>query len=304
MSESTNDFQASDIQTIGLLGFGTMGAGIAQVFAAAGRAVIVLEADQARLDAGTAFITGFLDDGVARGKVTEQDKAAILGRIRGTTVPADLAGVDAIVESVTENVDVKKAVLAEVAGVVGADTPILTNTSALSVTDLAAALPNPARVAGLHFFNPAPLMRTVEVVHALQTADDLIDRLVAFVDTLGDKDPVVVKDRPGFLVNALLLPYLNDVIAEYDDELATAEDIDVALKLGLGYKSGPFELLDMIGLDVHLHATDAAYAATLEPGYAAPPLLRQMVAAGRLGNKSGHGFRTLAKTSDTDTENS
>jgi 3-hydroxybutyryl-CoA dehydrogenase len=287
MSESTNDFR-----TVGLLGFGTMGAGIAQVLAASGRDVAVLETDQARIDAGTAVVASFLDGGIARGKVTEEDKAAVLGCISATTSAADLADVDLVVESVTENSDVKKAVLHEVTGVVGPQIPICTNTSALSVTDLAAALPNPGRTAGLHFFNPVPLMRTVEVVRALQTDDDLIERLVAFVESLEGKVPVVVKDRPGFLVNALLLPYLNDVIQEYDDELASAEDIDLALKLGLGYKSGPLELLDMIGLDVHLHATEAAYAATLDPRYAPPPLLRQMVAAGRLGNKSGHGFRT------------
>jgi 3-hydroxybutyryl-CoA dehydrogenase len=160
------------------------------------------------------------------------------------------------------------------------------------VTDLAAALPNPARVAGLHFFNPAPVMRTVEIVHALQTDPELVQALVRLVDTLPDKTPVVVKDRPGFLVNALLLPYLNDVIQELDDGLATAEDIDVALELGLGYRTGPLAMLDMIGLDVHLHATESVYAATRDNRYAPPPLLRQMVAAGQLGTKSGHGFRT------------
>lgn len=287
MSEST-----TDLRTIGVLGFGTMGAGIAQVLATSGRDVLVLETEDARIDVGTALVTRFLDDGIARGKTTEEDKAAILGRINGTTSVADLAGVDAIVESVTENAPVKNAVLAETAGVVGKNTPILTNTSALSVTDLAATLPNPERVAGLHFFNPAPVMRTVEVVRALQTDQELVERLVAFLDTLDDKDPVVVKDRPGFLVNALLLPYLNDVIQEYDDGLATAEDIDVALTLGLGYKSGPLEMLDMIGLDVHLHATEAIYAATGDTRYTPPPLLRQMVAAGQLGAKSGRGFRT------------
>lgn len=293
MSESTADFS-----TVGLLGLGTMGAGIAQVFAASGRSVVVLEASRERLDAGTASVAAFLDGGVARGKITEADRGAVLARITGTTAVRDLAGAEVVVESVTEDAEVKKALLAQVAAVIGESTPILTNTSALSVTDLAAGLPNPGRVAGLHFFNPAPLMRTVEVVRALQTDEALVERLVALVRTLGDKEPVVVKDRPGFLVNALLLPYLNDVIQEYDDGLATAEDIDVAIRLGLGYKSGPLELLDMIGLDVHLHATEAAYVATLDARYAPPPLLRQMVAAGRLGVKSGEGFRTGRHASD------
>jgi 3-hydroxybutyryl-CoA dehydrogenase len=282
----------TDFQTFGLLGFGTMGIGVAQVLAASGRDVVVLEVDAARLEAGTAAVAAFLDGGIARGKVTTDQKQTVLGRISGTTDVADLASVDAVLESVTEDVEAKKALLARVAAVVGDETPILTNTSAQSVTDLAAALPNPARVAGLHFFNPAPVMRTVEIVHALQTDPELVQALVRLVDTLPDKTPVVVKDRPGFLVNALLLPYLNDVIQEFDDGLATAEDIDVALELGLGYRTGPLAMLDMIGLDVHLHATESVYAATRDNRYAPPPLLRQMVAAGQLGTKSGHGFRT------------
>ena len=282
----------TEFQRFGLLGFGTMGAGVAQVLAASGRDVIVVEIDTARLDAGTAAVAAFLDGGIARGKVTTDQKETVLGRITGTTDVADLASVDAVLESVTEDVGAKKALLARVAAVVGDDTPILTNTSAQSVTDLAAALPNPARVAGLHFFNPAPVMRTVEIVHALQTDPELVQALVRLVDSLPDKTPVVVKDRPGFLVNALLLPYLNDVIQELDDGLATAEDIDVALELGLGYRTGPLAMLDMIGLDVHLHATESVYAATRDNRYAPPPLLRQMVAAGQLGTKSGHGFRT------------
>ncbi|PBI91933.1 3-hydroxyadipyl-CoA dehydrogenase [Rhodococcus erythropolis] len=293
MSESTTNFR-----TIGLLGFGTMGAGIAHVFAASGRDVIVLETDQARIDAGLAAVAAFLDGGIARGKVTDEEKTAILGRIIGATAVTDLSTVDVVLESVTEKAEVKKALLAQVTGVVGYRTPILTNTSALSVTDIAAGLPNPGRVAGLHFFNPAPVMETVEVVRALQTDEELVDRLVALVDTLDGKIPIVVADRPGFLVNSLLLPYLNDVIQEFDEDLATAEDIDVALELGLGYKTGPLKMLDVIGLDVHLHATQAAYDATLDWRYAPPPLLRQMVAAGRLGNKNGHGFRAAAATQE------
>ena len=287
MSESTTGFA-----TIGLLGLGTMGAGIAQVLAASGRHVVAVETDRARLDAGLAAVTAFLDGGLARGKITEADKRDVLDRITGTTSITDLRGTDAVLECVTEDAEVKTALLTEVAAVVGERTPLLTNTSALSVTDIAAALPAPGRVAGLHFFNPAPLMRTVEIVRALQSEEELIDRLVQLVETFDDKVGVVVDDRPGFLINALLLPYLNDVVAEYDAGLATAEDIDTALELGLGYKTGPLKLLDMIGLDVHLHATEAAHTATGDARYAPPPLLRRMVAAGRLGSKTGHGFRT------------
>lgn len=287
MSDNTIDFA-----TVAVLGMGTMGAGIAHVIAASGRQVIVLESNAARVDAGIAKVRAFLDDGVARGKTTAADRSELLGRIRATTSPAELGAADLVIESVTEDLDAKAAVLGAVAAVVGADTPLCTNTSALSVTDLAARLPNPHRVAGLHFFNPAQLMKTVEVINALQTSEDLIERLVAFVDTLDGKLAVAVKDRPGFLINALLLPYLNDVIAEFDDELASAEDLDLALELGLGYKTGPLKMLDMIGLDVHLHATEAAYAATGDRRYAPPPLLRKMVAAGALGNKNNNGFRT------------
>ncbi|MFE9328431.1 3-hydroxyacyl-CoA dehydrogenase family protein [Nocardia sp. NPDC052278] len=282
----------TDFRSVGVLGFGTMGAGIAQVLAATGRTVTVLEAGQAQIAAGLIQVGEFLDDGVGRRKVTEADRAEIMDRIRGTVSVDDLAMVDLVLESVPEDLDIKRAALAEVAAVVGQDVPLLTTTSAQSITELAAGLPEPSRIAGLHFFNPVPLMRTVEVVAGLQTSEDLMDRLVAFVETLEDKVPVVVKDRPGFLVNALLLPYLNDVIQEYDDELATAEDIDVALQLGLGYEIGPLAMLDMIGLDVHLRLTEAVYATTLDSRFAAPPLLRQMVAAGRLGNKGGGGFRT------------
>lgn len=291
MNESTTDFA-----TIGLLGFGTMGTGIAHVLATSGRNVVVLETDGERFDAGFATVGTFLAGEIARGKLNAADKDTVLGRITAATTVAQLSSVDAVLEAVTENVGTKKALLTEVAETVDEQTPILTNTSALSVTDLAAILSNPGRVAGLKFSNPAPLTRTVEVVSALQTDEGLVDRLVAFVGTLDDKVPVVVADRPGFLVNALLLPYLNDVIQEFDDGLATAEDIDVALELGLGYETGPLRMLDRIGLDVHLHSTEAAYTATADPRYAPPPLLRRMVAAGRLGDKNGHGFRTEQPT--------
>ncbi|MFF5988310.1 3-hydroxyacyl-CoA dehydrogenase family protein [Prauserella flavalba] len=281
----------SDIHNVAVLGFGTMGAGIVQVVAASGREVTVLEADQARADAGLDRLRSFLDGGVQRGKLTESGRDAVLARVHPVTDVTALAGSDLVIEAVTERADVKRELLGRVAAVVAEDALIVTNTSALSVTDLAGAVSNPERFAGLHFFNPAPLMKVVEVVRALQSGPGVVDRLVAFVEAIG-KDPVVVKDRPGFLVNHLLMPYLNDVIAEYDAELASAEDIDTAIRLGLGYKLGPLELLDLIGLDVHEHATRSAYDATLDPRFAPPPLLQQMVAAGYHGNKNGQGFRT------------
>lgn len=287
-----------DFQRVAVLGLGTMGAGIAQVMAASGRDVVAVEADEESADRGLAFIASFLDGGVSRGKLDDVERTAVLDRIQVTTTLADIAGVDLVIESVTEQPDVKREVLIQAAAVVGEATPIVTNTSALSVTELAACVSKPSRFAGLHFFNPAPVMRTIEVVRALDTSDELVDRLVGLVESLEDKVAITVADRPGFLVNALFLPYLNDVVQELEDELASAEDIDTALKLGLGYKSGPLELLDMIGLDVHLHATEAAFAATGDSRYAPPPLLRKMVAAGRHGTKNGRGFRTHHTTRD------
>ncbi|MEV4734757.1 3-hydroxyacyl-CoA dehydrogenase family protein [Saccharopolyspora sp. NPDC049426] len=281
----------SEIHNVAVLGFGTMGAGIAQVVAQSGRPVTVLETDQDRVRAGVAHLRSFLDGGAQRGRLTEAHRDEVLARVRPVTDVAELGGSDLVIEAVTERADVKRQLLGQVTGVVTDDALIVTNTSALSVTDLANAVTNPERLAGLHFFNPAPLMKVVEVVRALQSGPEVVGQLASFVESLG-KDPVVVKDRPGFLVNHLLMPYLNDVIDEYDAELATAEDIDTAIKLGLGYKLGPLELLDLIGLDVHEHATQSAYDATLDPRFAPPPLLRQMVAAGHLGNKNGNGFRT------------
>jgi 3-hydroxybutyryl-CoA dehydrogenase len=280
----------SDIQHVAVLGLGTMGSGIAQVCAMSGHDVTVLEVDQGTIDRGLAAIAGFLDGGISRGKITEAQKDQTLASIRTTSEVGDLARSQLVIEAVTENADIKRDLLAATADIVADDAIIATNTSAMSVTFLANCVRNPARFAGLHFFNPAPLMKVVEVVHALQTDPAVVQQLETFVGVLG-KSPIVVKDRPGFLINHLLMPYLNDVIAEYDNDLASAEDIDTAVKLGLGYKMGPLELLDLIGLDTHHHATSSAYEATLDPRFAPPPLLSQMVAAGYLGTKTGNGFR-------------
>jgi 3-hydroxybutyryl-CoA dehydrogenase len=281
-----------EFERVAVLGCGTMGSGIAQVAAQAGCQVRVVETDQQRLDTGLSAIREFLDGGVTRGKLTDDERTAVLERVHGTTSIADVGDAQLVIEAVPENRDIKHALVGDLNAVVNRDAIVVTNTSALSVSDLAAASSRPERFAGLHFFNPVPLMKVVEVVAALQTSSDVIDRLSAFVAQLG-KDAVPVKDRPGFLINRLLMPYLNDVIQAYDDGLATAEDLDTAIKLGLGYKQGPLELLDMIGLDIHEHATRSAYEALLDPVYAPPPLLQAMVAAGRLGNKNGKGFRNL-----------
>jgi 3-hydroxybutyryl-CoA dehydrogenase len=276
---------------VAVIGFGTMGGGIAQVIAQSGRTVTVLESDQGRLDAGRAAVEAFLEEGVARGKVTPEDRDSTLGRIRTTTNAGDLAGVDLVVEAVTENLEVKSSVLRTVAATVRRDAIITTNTSAISVSELATNVDGPERFAGLHFFNPAQIMKVVEIVRGVVTDASVAEQLKQFVEEIG-KVPVVAKDRPGFLINKLFMPYINDVIQAFDDELASAEDIDTAIKLGLGYKMGPLELVDLIGLDVHEHATRSAYDATLNPVYAPPPLLQAMVAAGMKGTKNDKGFRT------------
>jgi 3-hydroxybutyryl-CoA dehydrogenase len=280
----------SSYSQVAVLGYGTMGAGIAQVVAQSGRSVMVLETDQARIDSGRQRVTDFLDEGIRRGKVSTAQRDSVLSRITETIEVADLAGCELVIEAVVEDYDLKAKLWSAVAAVVGAKAVLTTNTSALSVTQLANTVPGPSRFAGLHFFNPAPLMPLIEVVRALQTSPEVVAALHEFCVSL-NKTPVEVKDRPGFLVNRLLMPYLNDVIDGYDSGLASAEDLDTALELGLGYRMGPMRLLDVIGLDTHHHATLSAYQQTLDPQYAPPPLLSRMVAAGYLGNKSGRGFR-------------
>jgi len=279
----------SDNGNVAVLGFGTMGAGIAQVCALAGREVVVLEESEERLEDGRQRLEAFLGEGVRREKVMEEERDETLARVRGTTEVGDLAGSGVVIEAVVEDLETKRALLPVVADVVGEGAIMATNTSALSVTELAATVPRPERFGGLHFFNPAPLMKLVEVVAAVQTSEETLDFLESFAKEIG-KEPVRTKDRPGFLVNRLLMPYLNQVVQAYDDGLATAEDMDVALEEGLGYPMGGLKLLDLIGLDVHLYATSAAYEQTHDPHLAPPPLLSRMVDAGYLGRKSGRGF--------------
>jgi 3-hydroxybutyryl-CoA dehydrogenase len=286
----------SEIKTVGVCGFGTMGAGIAQVCAQAELDVVVLEASEERLAVGRERLSAFLAEGVRRGKLGEEQRDAVLGRIRGALDVAELAECDLVIEAVLEQLEVKAELLAQVAGVVRPDCLIATNTSALSVSELAGAVDAPERFAGLHFFNPVPLMELVEVVAALQSSEPTLAALEEFGRRIG-KHPVRTKDRPGFLLNRVLMPYLNQVVQDYDDEIATAEDIDAALRLGLGYPMGALELLDMIGLDVHRHATEAAYEQTRTPSLSPPPLLGRMVAAGRLGRKSGRGFYNYGEES-------
>ena len=284
----------SDIEMVAVLGFGTMGAGIVQVCAQAGHDVVVLEDSDERLEAGRQRLEGDLEEGVRREKVTEEARDETLARVRGTTEAGELSGAGVVIEAVVEELEVKRELLPAVADAVGERAIMATNTSALSVTALAASVPRPERFGGLHFFNPAQRMKLVEVVAAEQSSEETLKALEAFAEDLG-KQPVRTKDRPGFLVNRLLMPYLNQVIQAYDDGLASAEDMDTALEMGLGYPMGGLRLLDLIGLDIHLHATSAAYEQTHDLHFSPPPLLSRMVSAGYLGRKTGRGFYLYGK---------
>jgi len=279
------------MQTVGVLGCGLMGAGIAQVSAAAGFDTVVLEVNDGVLARGLARIDRFLDGGVAKGKMTAEAKAAILGRLRGTTAYADLAACDLVIEAIVENVDAKRQAYAQVEAVVGDQCLIASNTSSLCVTELAASTKRPDRFGGLHFFNPVPLMKLVEVIRALTTSQATHDTLMAFATALG-KEPIAAPDRGGFIVNRLLVPYLLDAVRCLEDGLGTLEDIDKGMVLGCGYPMGPFTLLDFVGLDTTYFIANILYEEFREARFAPPPLLKRMVLAGQLGKKSGRGFYT------------
>jgi 3-hydroxybutyryl-CoA dehydrogenase len=278
-----------EIRTVGVLGCGLMGAGIAQVAAQAGYRTIVREVDQPTLDKGLARIRKFLSDGVDKGKLTAEARDGVLERLSGSTGFDGLKDCDIVVEAIIENLDQKRASYAALEEVVGDHAILLSNTSSLCITELAATTRRPDRFAGLHFFNPVPLMKLVEVIRALTTSDDTYQRVFAFAGSLG-KEPITAPDRPGFIVNRLLVPYLLDAIRAYENGLGTLEDIDKGMKLGCGYPMGPFTLLDFVGLDTTYFIANIMFEEFREPAYAPPPLLKRMVLAGRLGRKSGRGF--------------
>lgn len=284
----------SGIKKVGVIGAGTMGSGIAQVCAQKGMAVTVYEPKAALVKKGIGRISNFLSEGVKRGKVTEEEKKAVLKRIGGATRFADLRACDMIIEAVFEDMALKKKIFAQADKVAGPGAILATNTSCLSVTEIASATKRPDRVLGLHFFNPVPLMKLVEVVRGLETSDEVFSSGMSFAASL-NKMPVACTDSPGFIVNRVLCPYLNQVVQAYNDGLASKEDIDTACELGLGYPMGPLKLLDLIGLDVHLFIAEAMFKVLNEKKYAPPPLLRKMVLAGRLGRKTGHGFYDYKK---------
>ena len=277
------------IKTVGVLGCGLMGAGIAQVSAAAGFKTIVREVNQAVLDKGMARIRKFLDGGVEKGKMTAAQRDTILANLSGTTEFAGMKDCDLIIEAIVENVEVKTEAFSALEKVVGAHTLFASNTSSLCITELAAKTGRPDQVGGLHFFNPVPLMKLVEVVRALTTSDDTYKALFDFAVAIG-KEPITAPDKPGFIVNRLLVPYLLDAIRCYERGLGTKEDIDNGMKLGCGYPMGPLTLLDFVGLDTTYYIANIMFDEYKEPMFAAPPLLKRMVLAGKHGRKTGEGF--------------
>ena len=279
------------IKTVGVLGCGLMGSGIAQVSAAAGYRTVVREVDDAVLQKGLGRVRGFLEAGVSKGKLTAEARDRTLGNLSGATTFDGLAECDLVIEAIVENLGAKRDSYAMLEEVVGAHTIFLSNTSSLCITELAAATRRPDRFGGLHFFSPVPLMKLVEVIRALTTSDETFAAVFDFAKSLG-KEPVTAPDRPGFIVNRLLVPYLLDAIRAYENGLGTLEDIDKGMVLGCGYPMGPFQLLDFVGLDTTYYIANIMFDEFREPAYAPPPLLKRMVAAGRLGRKSGRGFYT------------
>jgi 3-hydroxybutyryl-CoA dehydrogenase len=276
-------------QNVGVLGSGIMGSGIAEVVAGAGATVIVRSRSQATAEAMLAALEKSLAKQVDKGKRSQVDADSLRSRVSATTRLADLTDCDLVIESVVEDLDVKRALFNELNHIINPSAILTTNTSTLSVIELAMETSRPERVCGVHFFNPAPAMTIVEVVRPLCASDETMEAVTQFVVACG-KEPVLVKDQAGFVVNALLFPYLNNAVRLLDQGVATKQDIDAAMKGGCGFPMGPFALLDLVGLDTSLAILDALYAEFADPNFAPVPLLRRMVSAGQLGRKSGKGF--------------
>jgi 3-hydroxybutyryl-CoA dehydrogenase len=277
------------IKRVGVLGCGLMGSGIAQVSAQAGYDTVVVEVEQKFLDKGLAGIDKSLGKFVEKGKLSADDKSKSLSRLRGSTSLKDLAECDIIVEAITENPRIKKETYTAIDTIVKKEAIFASNTSSLTITELSMATARPKQFVGLHFFNPVPLMKLVEVVRTILTSDDAFNTAFEFAKSVG-KDPVSCRDNSGFIVNRLLVPYLLDAIRAYEEGVGSIEDIDKAMQLGCGYPMGPFTLLDFVGLDTTYYITDVMFNEYREKRFASPALLRKMVLAGRFGRKSGVGF--------------
>jgi 3-hydroxybutyryl-CoA dehydrogenase len=277
------------IAKVGVIGAGTMGNGIAQACAVAGLEVVMVDVASAAVERGIAAIAGSLDRLVKKDKLTADAKAQAQSRVHGATDYKTLEPADLVIEAATENLELKLKILRQVDALAKADALLATNTSSISITTLAAATSRPDRFLGMHFFNPVPLMTLVELIRGLQTSAATIASGKAFAERLG-KSPIVVKNSPGFVVNRILCPMINEAVFALAEGLATAEDIDNGMKLGCNHPIGPLALADMIGLDVLLAVMNVFYADFNDPKYRPAPLLKEMVAAGYLGRKSKHGF--------------
>ena len=278
-----------NIQTIGVIGCGLMGSGIVEVAARAGFDVIVSEANDDFLQAGLARIDKSLGRAVKKGKLSEDEMAAIKARITGVVGLDAFKDVDLAIEAVSENIDLKRSIFEKLDEVTRPEVVLASNTSSISIAALAAVTRRPDKVVGMHFFNPVPVMALLELVRGILTSDETLAVAREIGERMG-KTPVVAKDSPGFIVNRLLIPFLLDAIRMYEAGLATKEDIDTGVKLGLNHPMGPLTLTDFVGLDTTLFVADVLYEEYGDPNFKAPPLLRQMVAAGLLGRKSGQGF--------------
>jgi 3-hydroxybutyryl-CoA dehydrogenase len=280
---------AREIRTVGVVGLGTMGAGIAQVCIEAGFETIGREVEAGLGEKARGRIDHFLTRKVEKGRLEPDAKDAAMGRLELTTQLDALAGCDLVIEAAFEELAVKHDVFAALEAAVAEDAILASNTSALSVTQIASATERPERVVGMHFFNPAPLMKLVEIVRAERTADDVVEAAYAFATDLG-KAPIRCNDTPGFVVNRILIPLLNDCVRVLDEAGVSPEDLDTAMRHGAGWPMGPATLLDLVGVDIHVHASEALYEKLREPRMAPPPRMVRMAQAGKLGRKSGQGF--------------
>jgi len=282
-----------DTEHVGVIGAGTMGNGIAQICAVAGLRVSLVDISDEAVQRGIKALSGSLARLVAKDKLCAADSAAALGRVQGTTDYAAFKNADIVIEAATENVELKLRILRQVDALVAPGTIVATNTSSISITQLAAVVQNPRRFIGMHFFNPVPVMGLLELIRGLQTSDETHAKALAFAQRVG-KTAVTVRNSPGFAVNRILVPMINEAIFVLQEGLAAAEDIDAGMRLGCNHPIGPLALADLIGLDTLLAVMQVLYEGFNDPKYRPAPLLREMVAAGRLGRKSRHGFYSYA----------